>query len=142
MTVAIGAYVLCDGTLSGGVAITDLRVSNRHVFDEVIPIDTLPPITPAGVISPVIFDRICAIASITFLVKRVHADLAAADVFILALDGNIPEGIANVVFTPSGTSPTPVTIPNGVITNHSLQEQDGAMTIHQYTISGGAPAFT
>ncbi len=142
MLVKVGSYELCDGTLPGGVAISDLRVSNRHVFDEVIPIDTLPPITPEDVISPIIFDRICAIANITFLVKRVHADLSAAEEFILELDSNIPEGIENVVFTTTSPSSSTVTIPNGVVTEHSLQEHEGAVTIHQYTIAGGAPAFS
>ncbi len=141
MIVAIGDYVLCDGTLSGGVAISALRVDNRHVFDEVIPIDVLPPMTPADVISPVIFDRTCAIANITFLVKRVHADLNAAETFILELDVNIPEGVNIVTFTTSEPSSSTVTIPNGVVTNHSLQEQSGSTTIHQYTVAGGAPAF-
>ena len=138
MLVKIGSYDLCDGTLAGGVAISSLRISNRHIFDEVIPIDVLPPMVPADVISPVNFDRVCAIANITLLVKRVHANLSAAERFILGLDSNIPEGIANVVFTTTGLAT--VTIPNGVITEHSLQEYIGSTTIHQYTILGGAPA--
>ncbi len=142
MLVSIGSYDLCDGTLSGGVAISALNVENRHVFDEVSPIDVLPPATPADVISPVIFDRTCATTNITFLVKRVHADLDAADQFILDLDGNIPEGLENVVFTTTEPSPSTVTIPNGVVVEHSLQVQAGATTIHQYTILGGAPAFS
>ncbi len=141
MLVSIGSYELCDGTLAGGVAISTLSVENRHVFDEVSPIDVLPPATPADFISPVAFDRTCAMSNITFVVKRVHSDVAAADQFILELDGNIPEGVGNVVFTTSPPSSSMVTIPNGIVVEHSLQQQTGSTTFHQYTIAGGAPAF-
>ncbi len=33
MTVTVGAYSLCDGTLAGGVAVSELRVNQRRVTD-------------------------------------------------------------------------------------------------------------
>ncbi len=33
MTVTVGAYSLCDGTLAGGVAVSDLRVDQRRIMD-------------------------------------------------------------------------------------------------------------
>ncbi len=37
MTVTVGAYSLCDGTLAGGVAVSDLRLSQRRIA-EVVPV--------------------------------------------------------------------------------------------------------
>ncbi len=41
MTVTVGAYSLCDGTLPGGVAVSELRVAQRRIADIV-------PILPAA----------------------------------------------------------------------------------------------
>lgn len=35
MTVTVGDYSLCDGTLAGGVAVSDLRVNQRRIVDVV-----------------------------------------------------------------------------------------------------------
>jgi len=37
MTVTVGAYSLCDGTLAGGVAVSDLRVNQRRIAD-IVPV--------------------------------------------------------------------------------------------------------
>ncbi len=33
MTISIGAYVLCDGTLENGVAVSELRLNQRRIYD-------------------------------------------------------------------------------------------------------------
>ena len=125
MLVSIGAYYLCDGTLSGGVAIGQLQLRLDRVIDEFVAIADIDPKT---------FDRVCRKSDITFQVERVHADWDAASAFIVALDASIPSSGDIIFIFPSGSS----TIPNGMVRSHNTS-QLGAKTLTQYNLIGGQP---
>lgn len=186
MLVSIGSYDFCNGTLAGGVAVSELRVKLDRVLDTAVPLsgelnhglltigrtyrillfeagddftnlgainvtgavfvaaDTTPADWSHGSIliqdpAPVIFDRACRKGDVAFLVKRVHANLADAEAFILQLDNNVPDS-GEIIFTTTGPSPATRTIPNGVLLDHSLVQHLGSTTFHQYHVAGGAPA--
>lgn len=129
MLISIGAYELCDGTLPGGVAISDLRPSNNRLFDVVVPLDDS---------DTELFDRVNTTCDLTLNVVRTHSSVAVAEQFIVQLDTNLPtSGV--VTFTTTGPSPVTRTIPNGYIVDHTLLQQQGATTFHQYHIIGGPP---
>ena len=125
MLVSIGAYYLCDGTLSGGVAIGQLQLTIDRVLDSFVAIDD---------IDPKVFDRVCRRSDIRFQVERVHADWDAASAFIVSLDASIPSSGDIIFIFPSGTS----TIPNGAVKSHNTS-QIGAKTLTQYNLIGGQP---
>jgi len=125
MLVSIGAYYLCDGTLSGGVAIGQLQLTIDRVLDSFVAIAD---------IDPKVFDRVCRRSDIRFQVERVHADWDAASAFIVALDASIPSNGDIIFIFPSGTS----TIPNGAVKSH-VTSQLGAKTLTQYNLIGGQP---
>lgn len=126
MTVTIAGYSLCNGTRSGGVAISDSRPRGDRVFDTALPLD-----------SPfVVFDRRCHKFDFTFIVRRVFGCIGEAEQFILMLDFNLPDSGGIVFRTTSGTTRV---IPNGVVIDHALVLQSGATTFHQYHIAGGPP---
>jgi len=129
MLVSIGAYDICNGTLSGGVAVSDLRLKADRLFDFVVPI---------GDVDCLLLDRVITTTDATFIVKRTHASKTDSEAFILQLDANIPTS-GTVIFTTTGPSPGTRLIPNGFVLDHSLLEEDGATTYHQYHIAGGPP---
>ena len=129
MLISIGSYDICDGTLTGGVAVSDLRLKADRLFDFVVPI---------GDVDCLLFDRVITTTDATFIVKRTHASRTASEAFILQLDSNIPT-TGTVTFTTTGPSPDTRVIPNGFLLDHSLIQEDGATTYHQYHISGGPP---
>lgn len=135
MLVSIASYDICDGTLEGGVALTDLRVVLDRIFDFAVPL-SFPtgsgPCSGSGWL-PVSYDRRIQKADFTFTVKRVHADLAAADTFILTLICDLPRQ-GSVVLT--GFDGTMLTISDGCLVSHQLQQQIGATTFHSYHIIG------
>ncbi len=129
MTVTVGAYSLCDGTLAGGVAVSDLRI-NQHRIADVAPI--------LGGVSPEIYDRIGGPCVYNFTVKRTHADVDAAEQFLIGLEDAVPStGTINI--TTSGPSPTSFAIPDAKVQSIELQQQLGATTFHIYSIIGGPP---
>jgi hypothetical protein len=128
MLVSIGAYDICDGTLAGGVAISDLRPANTRLFDVVVPLDN----------DVTLFDRTNTTCDLTLTVARTHASLQDSEQFILQLDNNLPTSGA-VTFTTTGPTPTTRTIPNGFIVSHELIQEQGSTTFHQYRIVGGPP---
>jgi|SRR5215831_2118793 len=130
MLVTIGSYDICDGTLTGGVAIGNGRVQMDRVFDVVIPVDQL---------DPTLFDRVCRRINFTFEVQVSHADADSAEQFILDLDGNLPSS-GMVKLTPTNSTSYRY-IPNGVVTTHQTQ-QTGSLTATTYTIVGGQPTST
>ncbi len=209
MTVTVGAYSLCDGTLAGGVAVSDLRLNQRRITDlvDVLPASFRISLSAAGtgyvvedelsvsadsflaVIqvsvvgslgeivnfrvlsntfnenasslsatggtgsgatfsvssasqpnadSPVSFDRRGRPCVYAFTVKRTHADLAAAEDFIIGLEDAIPS-IGSVNVTTTGPVESEFTIPNGKVQSHELLQQTGATTFHSYSIVGGTP---
>jgi len=129
MLISIGTYDICDGTLAGGVAISDLRPSNNRLFDVVVPLDDS---------DTTLFDRVNTTCDLTLTVKRTHSSVAGAEQFIVQLDTNLPTS-GTVTFTTTGPSPVTRTIPNGAIVDHELIQQSGATTFHNYHIIGGAP---
>jgi len=129
MLVSIGTYAICNGTLTGGVAVSDLRFKADRLFDFVVPV---------GDVDSVMFDRVCTTFDAFFMVQRSHATIALSEAFILQLDSNIPtSGI--ITFTTTGPGAFTRTIPNGYLVDHELIQEMGATTFHQYHISGGAP---
>jgi len=125
MLVSIGSYDLCDGTLSGGVAIGQLALTIDRVTDVFIEIGQLDPHT---------FDRVARRSDIAFQVERVFADWDAASAFLLDLELNIPSsGTIDFIF-PSGTR----SIPNGRVLNYN-STQLGAKITTTYRLTGGAP---
>jgi hypothetical protein len=129
MLVSIGTYDICDGTLTGGVAVSELRLKADRLFDFVVPI---------GEVDCTLFDRVITTTDVTFIVKLTHASKKASEVFILQLDTNIPT-TGTVTFTTTGPSPDTRVIPNGFVLDHSLIQEQGATTFHQYHIVGGPP---
>ena len=130
MLVSIGAYDICDGTLAGGVAVSDLRLKSDRLFDWVVPI---------GDVDVLLLDRINSKTDVTFIVKRTHASKLLSEQFILQLDANLPTS-GTVTFTTTGPSPATRVIPNGFILDHSLVGEYGATTFHQYHVVGGPPS--
>ncbi len=129
MTVTVGAYSLCDGTLAGGVAVSDLRVNQRRVADIV-------PVLEG--VSPQTYDRKGRPCIYAFTVKRTHADLEASDEFIIGLEDAIPS-TGSITVTTTGPSSSTFAIANGKVQSHDLIEQIGATTFHSYSIIGGPP---
>jgi hypothetical protein len=128
MQVSIGAYAICNGTFAGGVAIGNARVQMDRAIDLVVPIRAL---------NPELFDRVARKITFTFEVERVHASAAAAELFILDLDGNLPSS-GTVKLTPTG-SVSYRYIPNGRVLSH-VSEHMGSKTKTQYIIVGGQPS--
>ena len=129
MLVKIGSYEICNGTLAGGVAISDLRPANNRLFDVVVPL---------GESDLTLFDRVNTTCDLTLTVARTFSDQETAETFLLQLDSNLPSS-GTVTFTTTGPTPTTRTIPNGRIVDHSLILEQGATTFHQYHIIGGPP---
>lgn len=129
MLVSIGAYEICDGTLAGGVAISELRLRADRLFDFVVPV---------GDVDSILFDRVNTTCDFAFIVKRTFPNKATAEKFIVQLDALLPTS-GTVTITMSGPSPETRVIPNGFIVDHALLQENGATTFHQYHIAGGAP---
>ncbi len=129
MTVTVGAYSLCDGTLTGGVAVSELRLAQRRIAD-IVPI-------LAG-ISPQVYDRIGRPCVYSFTVKRTHADADAAEVFSIALEDAVPDS-GTITITTSDPTPAAFDIPNAKVQSIDLVQQSGATTFHSYSIIGGPP---
>ncbi len=129
MTVTVGAYSLCDGTLPGGVAVSELRLSQRRIAD----------IVPAiGGVSPVTYDRAGRPCAYSFTVKRTHADADAAEVFSIGLEDAVP-AVGAITVTTTGPTPADFIIPNGKVQTIDLILIEGATTFHSYSIIGGPP---
>lgn len=130
MLVTIGSYSICDGTLNGGVAIGNGRVQMDRAFDVTAPIRAL---------LPVLFDRVTRTVTFTFEVQRTHASAAAAELFVLDLDSDLPSS-GTVKLTPTNSTDYRY-IPNGKVIRH-LSALNGATSTTIYTIVGGQPTDT
>lgn len=129
MLVSIGGYDICDGTLSGGVAVSDLRLKSDRLFEFVVPV---------GNVDALLFDRVNSKTDFTFTVARTHSDTATSEAFILQLDNALPVSGA-VTLTTTGPTPATRVIENGYLVDHELIAETGATTLHQYHIIGGPP---
>ncbi len=140
MLVKIGSYTLCDGTLTGGVAISDLRVNQTRTVDTAVVLATglSGSGTQSDRVSIVNYDRDCRPCAYSFEVKRIHSSVDAAEQFILELDDSIPYlDTATVTVTTTGPSEDSFVIPNAKVQTHELLQQLGSMTVHSYTLIGG-----
>ena len=124
MRVSVGSYQICNGTLSGGVAVSDLRVNVDRLFDVVIPIDA---------VSPVLFDRLGTKFEFTFTVKVAHSSLAVSEAFLLGLEFALPR-TGEIKFI--GIDGTTLHLPSGRVINHQLVSYVGATTFNSYHIIG------
>jgi hypothetical protein len=129
MLVSIGSYSICDGTLTGGVAVSELRLRLDRLFDFVVPI---------GDVDSTLLDRVNSTLDASFTVKRTFSDVRAAEKFILQLDATLPVS-GTVTFTTTGTGAFTRTIPDGFIVDHALLLENGATCFHQYHLIGGPP---
>jgi len=128
MLVSIGTYEICDGSLSGGVAVGNGRLQLDRVFDIVVPIAEL---------NPELFDRVCRKSTFTFAVQRIFSDAGTAELFVMDLDSDVPSiGTVTITATDGSTR----IIPNGFVLNHQSQLNGATATI-TYTIVGGQPAM-
>ncbi len=130
MTVTVGAYSLCNGTLAGGVAVSDLRINQRRIADVVAIL--------AGV-SPEIFDRVGGPCTYSFTVKRTHADADTAEQFMIGLETAVPSSGDINITTTGPTGSVSFLIPNAKVQSIDLVEYEGATTFHTYSIVGGPP---
>lgn len=129
MLVSIGAYDICDGTLAGGVAVSDLRLRADRLYDFAVPV---------GDADPIMFDRVNMTLDVLFTVKRTFANKPTAEKFILQLDTILPTS-GTVTFETTGPGAFTRVIPQGFILDHFLIGEYGATTFHQYHIVGGQP---
>lgn len=129
MLVSIGTYDICDGTLAGGVAISELRLRADRLFDFVVPV---------GDVDSILFDRVNTTCDFSFIVKRAFGSKATAEKFIVQQDTILPTS-GTVTVTTTGPSPATREIPNGFIVDHELINEIGATLFYQYHIMGGAP---
>lgn len=127
MLVSIGGYSLCDGTLAGGVALSDLNFNVNRTFDLIDPLQQA---------APVALNRTNRMIDVTFIVRRTLNSIGDAEKFILNLEDIIPQS-GPIVITAGWVSPSPATIPNGVLLSHSLVLHNGSLMFHQYRIAGG-----
>ena len=129
MLVSIGTYEICNGTLAGGLAISELRLRADRLFDFAVPV---------GDVDSILFDRINTICDFSFTVKRTFDSKATAEKFIVQLDSTLPTS-GTVTITTTGPTPATREIPNGFVVDHELVQETGATLFIQYHIMGGAP---
>ena len=130
MQCTINDFALTDETISGGVALTNLRLRMQRIFDVVIPLATLDPVP---------FDRNKRRVDISFTVQRVHSTIKAAEEYITDHDALIPR-TGDVKLITMGTETVVALVVNGALLNHELVRQIGKFTEHSYRISG-SPIF-
>ncbi len=129
MTVTIGGYSLCDGTLAGGVAVSDLRINEQRIADIV---------SILSGVNPAIYDRVGGPCTYSVTIKRTHTDADSAEQFMIGLEDAVPaSGSISIISTGPETS---FEIPNAKVKGIDLVEQDGATTFHTYSIVGGPPS--
>ena len=130
MLCTINDVYLADDTISGGFALTNLRLRMQRVFDVVTPLATL---------DPVLLDRNKRRVDISFSVCRVHASIKAAEEYIADHDAFIPR-TGDVKLITMGTETVIALIVNGALLNHELTKYIGKYTEHAYRIAG-SPVF-
>ncbi len=127
MTVTIGDYSLCDGTLSGGVALSDMRSLINRSIEVVLPLGETVPVT---------YDRQGRTSHFTFTVKRTHASALICDEFIVSLDSLLPSAGTVLITLNGGTESTEIR--HGKVLSHQ-STQLGATSMTDYVIVGGPP---
>lgn len=135
MLCKINDFQLADGTISGGFALSGLRLRMQRVADMVIELGELNP-TP--------LDRNKRKADISFTIDRIHATIGDAEAYILDHDSTVPRtGDVKLIVSVYGiVATTPYAlIVNGAVISHELAVQYGKFTRHNYHIMG-APLFS
>lgn len=131
MQVSIDSYPLTDGTLSGGFALSEMRVNVQRIFDVVVPIDA---------INPECYDRDIRKTVVDFQVTRLHASFAAADIYVADHDAAIPSS-GPVLFLPTSGPFSPASnvrfLIHARLISHQLVKLNGKATTHAYHIEGG-----
>lgn len=125
MLISIGFYDLCDGTISGGIAATNLRLRFTRGIEVVQGLGDAVPQT---------YDRGTRTIDLSFTVARVHSSIKESEVFIAKHDDVIPNTGVVALTTTGGEV---AFIVNGILTEMHLISQIGATTFHSYRITGG-----
>jgi hypothetical protein len=125
MLISIGAYDLCNGTVSGGFAASDMRLRFTRGIEIVLGLDLTSPQT---------FDRETRTLDLSFNVMRVHASIRASELFIGNHENEVPQAGVVKLVTQNGTT---AFVANGVLVNIQLVNEIGATTKHAYRIIGG-----
>lgn len=133
MLCSINDYLLANGTLSGGYALTGFRLRIQRICDVVVEL---------GAIDPVVMDRNKRRADISFNVRRVQSTIKGAEEYLLDHDATIPRtGDVKLIVSGFGFSGVgSALIINGALISHELVRQIGKFTEHSYQILG-APLF-
>jgi hypothetical protein len=122
---SIDDFQLADGTMAGGVALSQVNFEVQRVFDVVVAL---------GELNPVLFDRGVRRTIVDFQVARIHASLEAAEFYILDHDALIPSS-GLVQFTASNGSIR--NLLNATLFSHQRIGIFGKATLHSYHIEGG-----
>ncbi len=126
MTCLIDAYDVASGDFVTDIALDNLRLSVRRVYDLVIPIGGDFPVPIRMKVTKSIVD---------FVVTRVHDSVNAAEAFALAHNSEIPTSGPIQLISSNGT--TQRYLVNARVTMNRLKSEVGATTIHSYHIEGG-----
>jgi len=133
MLCSINDYFLADVSVSGGYALTNLRIKMERVFDVVVPL---------GATDPVLFDRNKRKADITFNVQRVQATIKDAENFCNVHEATVPRtGDIKLIVDPMTSGSAFALLINAELISHELTKQIGKFTEHAYHITG-AGMFT
>jgi hypothetical protein len=130
MLCTINDVYLADETISGGFALTGLRIKMERIAEIVVELAAL---------NPVIMDRNKRRVDISFSISRIHDTIADAETYILDHDSTIPR-TGDVKLITMGTETVIALIVNGALVRHELTRQYGKYTEHAYRITG-SPIF-
>jgi hypothetical protein len=122
---SINDFQLADGTMAGGVALSQVNFEVQRIFDVVVAL---------GELNPVLFDRGVRRTIIDFQVARIHASLEAADLYVIEHDALIPSS-GLVQFT--ATNGSKRNLLNATLFTHQRIGIFGKATLHSYHIEGG-----
>jgi hypothetical protein len=125
MLASIAVFQFADGTLAGGVALSDFKMRVQRVYDVVIPLRQADPVP---------IDRILRKFDLTFTVKRCHASIKASEQYIQDHETTVPQTGDVNLFTTRGTQ---YTLENGAVLSHELIQEIGSTTFHSYHVIGG-----
>jgi hypothetical protein len=121
----LDTFYFADGSLSGGVALSNLRLRCERMFDVVMPLRAA---------LPVLISRFDRKTEVMFSVKRCHASIKEAEQYIQEHEATVPQSGDIVLTTVGGVVGH---IPNGVLLSLELIHQIGSTTEHAYHIIGG-----
>ena len=122
---SIDDFQLADGTMAGGVALSQIKFEVQRVFDVVVAL---------GELNPVLFDRGVRRTIVDFQVARIHASLEAADLYVIDHDALIPSsGLVQFIASNGAIR----YLFNATLFTHQRIGIFGKATLHSYHIEGG-----